>query len=173
MQSSLTTPRLLIEPLGLNDTDFIFQLLNTEGWIKFIGNKNIQSKEDANAYIKKITENKNYSYLVVRLKENKTELGIVTFIKREYLQHHDIGFAFLPEHAGKGYAYEAASAYLSDLLVNNKFSQLLATTLPENTSSISLIKKLGLKYKEEIKEENEILHVYEVSAEDLKHKQPI
>ncbi len=167
MQSSLTTARLLIEPLSLNDSDFIFRLLNTEGWIRFIGNKNIETKNDADAYIKKITENKNYSYLVVRSKQDKKDLGIVTFIKREYLPHHDIGFAFLPEFTGKGYAYEAAYAFLNDLLINNKFSHLLATTLPENVNSISLIKKLGLKYEKEIMEENETLHVYEVSADKL------
>ena len=57
----LRTERLLIKPLALTDDDFIFELVNTEGWIRFIGNRNIPSQDEARAYIQKVLENENVS----------------------------------------------------------------------------------------------------------------
>jgi len=34
-------------------------------------------------------------------------------IKRDYLEHPDIGFAFLPEFTGKGFAFEIADATMT------------------------------------------------------------
>ncbi len=61
----LTTSRLVIEPLTLNDNDFIFKLVNTEGWLKFIGDRNIKSTDEAADYIRKILASKNIFYWVI------------------------------------------------------------------------------------------------------------
>ena len=83
----LITERLLIKPLALTDADFIFELVNTEGWIRFIGNRNIASQDEARAYIQKVLENENVSYWVVQRKESLDAIGIITYIKRDYLEH--------------------------------------------------------------------------------------
>jgi ribosomal-protein-alanine N-acetyltransferase len=160
MNNSLTTSRLLIEPLGEGDKNFICRLLNTKGWIRFIGNRNIHSEEDAAAYIQKIITNLNTKYWVVKLNDSLTAIGIITFIKRDYLEHHDIGFAFLTEFEGKGYAYESANAVMKYLMESLNLPYILATTIPENASSIKLLKKLGLHFEKEIEIDNEKLHVY-------------
>ena len=157
---NLTTDRLIIKPLTVSDGDFIQELVNTEGWLKFIGNRNVNSPADAGAYIQKILDNKNVSYWVVQLKDSMNKIGIVTYIKRDYLDHHDIGFAFLPGFAGKGYAYEATHAVLTKLVAKDKLTHILATTVPENVSSIKLLEKLGLAFEREIELEKEKIHVY-------------
>jgi RimJ/RimL family protein N-acetyltransferase len=160
MKTSIITERLLIDLLATSDEDFIFEIVNTKGWLKFIGDRNIHSKEDAAVYIKKILSNSNIIYYIVRLKENKIPAGIISFIKRDYLQHWDIGFAFLPKFEGRGYAFEAAKEVLLAAIKNPEHSNIFATTLPGNVSSIKLLKKLGLIFKEEIQVENELLHLY-------------
>lgn len=92
--SLIETPRLILNSLNLNDNQFIFGLLNAEGWIKFIGDRNIASKEDAQTYIQKILDNKNIFYWIVKLKDPGEKIGLVTFIKRDYLSHHDIVLHF-------------------------------------------------------------------------------
>ena len=82
MKTSIITERLLIDFLSTGDEDFMLELVNTKGWLKFIGDRNIHSKEDAAAYIKKILSNSNIIYYVVRVKENKFPAGIISFIKR-------------------------------------------------------------------------------------------
>jgi [ribosomal protein S5]-alanine N-acetyltransferase len=150
MQTHLTTIRLELSPLELSDSAFIFDLLNTENWIRFIGNRNINSDEDAVNYIQKIRDNADARYKVVRLKNALTPIGVITFIKRHYLDHWDIGFAFLPDYAKKGYAFEATQAVLDDVKQDNSHAFVLATTLKDNVNSISLLEKLGLKYEKDM-----------------------
>ncbi len=150
MQSNLATKRLVLNPLELRDSPFIFDLLNTENWIRFIGNRNINSDEDALNYIQKIKDNPDADYKVVRLKDELTPIGVITFIKRHYLEHWDIGFAFLPEFNKKGYAFEATRAVLAVNKLDKSHQFILATTLKDNANSINLLNKLGLEYKEDI-----------------------
>lgn len=159
--TNIQTNRLLITPLTERDSDFIFEILNTEGWIKYIGERNIKSIGDAALYIHKIISNPNYTYLVFKLKENKKPIGLVTLIKRPYLAHCDIGFAILPKYEKMGYAYEASLKYIDVLERSKLYFKLVAITVPENVNSISLLKKLGFNYSENIVEENEILAVYQ------------
>lgn len=159
MQNQITTARLQLTLLSLQDHNFIITLLNTEGWIKFIGQRNIRTKADAIAYINKIMSNPNIFYWVASTKENNSPIGIISFIKRAYLDHFDIGFALLPEYNGYGYAFEAAKEVLL-MVSNNAFYPVLATTIPQNIHSIKLLKKLGLHFEKEINVENEVLHVY-------------
>ncbi len=159
-----TTTRLLIEGLSTSDNQFIYELVNTDGWLRFIGDRKIHSPLQATDYIQKILDNPNVCYWVVRLKENLASIGIITLIKRNYLEHHDIGFAFLPAFNGYGYAYEAAAEVLQSTLSNEKFSHILATTIPENASSIKLLGRLGLTFERELEHEHTLLHVYGIPA---------
>jgi RimJ/RimL family protein N-acetyltransferase len=157
---AITTSRLLIASLSENDADFILQLLNSKGWIKYIGNRDIYSQSDAMAYIRKINENPDITYWTVKLKDDYVTIGLVTLIKREHLEFSDIGFAFLPGFFGKGYAYEATKAILLDLKTNRVLDHILAITMPENLASIKLIGKLGLKYEKTIKQGEDMLNLY-------------
>ena len=160
MHTSFITARLLLNELTVNDAAFIKKLVNTEGWIKFIGERNVKSHEDAVAYIQKIIDNPNTNYLVVTRRDSQIPIGIVTFIKRDYLEHHDIGFAFLPQYIGQGYAYEATAAVLESLLKNPLHQCILATTLKKNINSIRLLERLNFKFDREIEAGNEKLSVY-------------
>lgn len=167
MQATITTNRLLLEPLSPNDNDFIVELVNSEGWLRYIGDRKIHSLEDAAAYIQKINDNPDITYWVAKLKEDFIPIGIVTLIKRAYLEHHDIGFAFLPAFTNHGYAFEATQEVLSHISCNAGHSHILATTLPENKSSIRLLEKLGLQLSKEIEVGNEKLHVYGMAINQL------
>ena len=160
MQNNLSTERLSLAILTLDDHEFISRLVNSKGWIEFIGDRNVHSKEDAIAYINKILGTENLFYWVVRQKTTGIPIGIISFLKRAYLDHFDIGFAFLPEYFGNGYALEAAKEVLSVVSLNPIYNPILATTIPDNTKSIKLLNKLGLHFQKEIEVGNERLHVY-------------
>lgn len=151
----ITTKRHIIKQLSETDAFFILELLNTEGWITYIGNRDINSEVDALHYIQRINSNPDIDYRTVILKETHTTLGLITIIKRDYLECRDIGFAFLPAYTKQGHAYEATKAILDTLNEN-----ILAITLPENKASIRLIEKLGLNFKGIIENENEKLFLY-------------
>jgi [ribosomal protein S5]-alanine N-acetyltransferase len=160
MQNDYATARLSLSKLQLSDSIFIQQLVNTEGWIQFIGDRNIHTEEAAIAYIEKLLNSAHITYWVVRLKEDPIPIGVVTLIKRDYLDHYDIGFAFLPEYGRKGYAFEAATAILEAVTQYPQHTKILATTLKNNNSSIQLLQKLGFHFEKEIERDNEKLLVF-------------
>jgi RimJ/RimL family protein N-acetyltransferase len=133
MQINYKTERLFLRELTAADNAFIFE---------FIGDRNIKTSEDADKYIQKIIANADVNYRVVILQKNDTAIGLVTCIKRNYLNHSDIGFAFLPVYNKQGYAFEATREVLNDLLKSGQHTTVLATTIPDNSfMSLLLIKK--------------------------------
>lgn len=159
------TSRIILEDLKVTDNHFILELLNTEGWIRFIGERNIKTPDEAATYIKKIQHNPVVQYYVIRLKASNNAIGIISFIKRDYLSHHDIGFALLPAFEKKGYAHEAAEVVLKHFTKDIAHSKILATTVPDNTSSIALLKKLGFSFEQKIKTGNTELNVFAITRD--------
>lgn len=157
----IPTERLFIEPLSTKEAPFIFELVTTKEWIKYIGDRNINNEDDAKAYIEKTINNRDTSFWTVSLKDTKTSIGVITLIKRDYLDSPDIGFAFLPAFFNKGYAYEATHAVIQHYKENEGLNNIIAITLPENTTSIKLLKKLGLTFIKTIHENNEELYMFQ------------
>jgi RimJ/RimL family protein N-acetyltransferase len=62
---------------------------------------------------------------------------------RDGMEHPDIGFAFLPQYFGKGYAFEAATSVLEFMKLNTNIKVLQAITLPRDKASVKLLKSLG------------------------------
>lgn len=160
MQTNFRTERLQLEPLAEKHVSFIKELVNTAGWLKFIGDRNVHNDEDALAYINKIKNMSTVTYWVASTIENDLPIGIITCIKRDYLTHKDIGFAFLPMYAGKGFAYEAAKEILNCLTAITDDKKMQACTIPSNTNSIKLLEKMGFIFQEQIEHDGELLSIY-------------
>lgn len=146
MDPLFETERLFIRQLDLSDAAFMLELVNTPAWLQYIGNRNVHTIEDAERYLangvlKSYAENGYGGWLIV-LKESGQSVGVCGLFQRAYLPAPDLGFAFLPDHAGKGYAYEAATATLA--YVKQQFTYLdtlYAITIPENSRSVRLLEK--------------------------------
>ena len=160
MYINIETQRLTIRPKNLKDAEFIIDLVNSDGWLKFIGNRNISDINDAEKYIQKIHDNTHFYYSVFELKETQKAIGIVTFLERENETFPDIGFALIPDFGNNGYAFEATKAYLEEIIKINKYDNIIAITIPENQKSINLLEKLGLRYGGDYKEGNETLSYF-------------
>jgi len=154
------TERLSLIPLNVDDASFIFQLVNTKGWIQFIGDRNILNVGLSKMYIQQLLDNDKINYWVVHLKKEKIPLGVVTIIKKDYLPFHDIGFAFLEKYQGKGYAFEAAKRIINYAMNEIKMENIAAVTQLDNIRSIQLLEKLGLRYHGIIENNGENLNLY-------------
>ncbi len=161
MFKTTETERLKIRPMCLQDAEFILSLVNSAGWIKYIGDRKINNIHDSEQYIQKIRSNPNYFYHIFELKGTAIPIGIVTFLFREDYKYPDIGFAILPTYENKGYAFEASKKYLDTVCETESIQKVIAITLPQNSSSIKLLQKLGLNYKEIIMEGEEQLLLFE------------
>ncbi|WP_228853054.1 GNAT family N-acetyltransferase [Aegicerativicinus sediminis] len=160
MYKNIETERLRIRPINLMDAEFIINLVNSKGWLKFIGDRKVFNINDAENYIKKILDNPNYYYSVFELKDSGQAIGIVTFLNRENQDFPDIGFALLPEFEKNGYTTEASKAYLDEIIKSKAYKNIIAITLPNNYKSIGLLKKLGLKHEYDFEGDNETLSLF-------------
>jgi [ribosomal protein S5]-alanine N-acetyltransferase len=156
----LETNRLVLKELSATVAGFIIELLNTAEWIRYIGNRNVATHDDAINYIQKITNNKTADCWVVELKNEQTPIGIITYFKRDYLEYKDIGFAFLPAYTKKGYAMEATECVLNEILKNDPGRIIYAITLAGNLKSVKLLGKLGFHIERELNTEEEHLLLY-------------
>jgi RimJ/RimL family protein N-acetyltransferase len=150
MKYILETDRLKLRELTIEDADFIITLLNSPGWLEFIGERNVRTKEQAKAYIengpiKSYAEN-GFGLSLVETKDTLEPIGMCGMLKRDSLDSPDIGFAFLQEFTGKGYAFEIANATLSNVRDRLNILKVSAIIKPGNERSIRLIEKLGLRF---------------------------
>jgi len=165
IQNSFKTKRLLIEPLKISDADFIFELINTDTWIRFIGDKKIYSLSDAVNYTEMICSSPERHYWVAIDEKTLKKIGIITVIQRDYLPVADFGFAFLPEFQNSGFGFEATKPVLEFILNQPEFPELLATTMIENRASQKLLIKLGFTFVKEMIVDNYASYCYSISSE--------
>lgn len=145
----IQTPRLILRELTPDDAPFMLELLNSPGWLTYIGDRNIYNVEDAQMYIevKNIPsyQQHNFGFYAVELRDDQVVIGTCGMAQRDFLDDPDIGFAFLPEYTGKGYALEAAQAVMEFAQQDLGLQRILAFTLPVNKPSIRLLEKIGLR----------------------------
>lgn len=149
--AELETRRLALRRLVAADAAFYYALVTDPAWIRFIGDKNLKSVEEAR---KSLVEGPIAAYartgfglLRVERKSDGAALGICGLIKRDTLEDVDLGFAFLPEYRGQGYAAEAAEASVAHARDVLRMKRLVAIASPENTDSLKLLTRLGMKHE--------------------------
>jgi len=158
------TERLFLIPSAVEDADFVLELMNTPKWLKYIGDRNVNTKEDAEKYISEKMlpqyERLGYGNFTVVRKSDGAKIGSCGLYDREGLEGIDIGFAFLPEFEGQGYGYESSSKVLELALKKYGITQLNAITSKLNLGSQKLLEKLGFKFDKYItlpKDKEEIM----------------
>lgn len=150
---SLFTDRLVIRRMtpSMVDANFMLQLLNDPSWLRFIGDRNVRTIDDAKRYITggplSMYARLGYGMCIVEHREANCPIGICGLVKRDYLDAPDLGFAFLPQYWGSGFAFEAASATLDHGIHVLQMSRILATTRIDNQASQALLKKLGFQFE--------------------------
>ncbi len=150
----LETEWLVLREFSIDDAEFILTLLNTPGWLKYIGDKNVRSVEDAVDYlekgpIKSYKEN-GFGLWLTSIKNNSTPIGMCGLVNRESLDDIDIGFALLPEYSNLGYGYEITYATINYANHVLRIEKVVAITDSNNIPSIKLLNKLGLQFEKSL-----------------------
>ena len=146
------TERLILRRLSTDDAEFILGLLNEPSFLRYIGDKGVRNLDDARHYILtgpvESYERNGFGLYLVELKEARLPIGMCGLVKRDGLTDADVGFAFLPAYWSKGYAVESASAVLAYAREVLALKRILGITLPDNQSSIKVLKKIGLSFEQ-------------------------
>ena len=148
----ISSERLTLRLFNIDDAEFVYELLNDPSWIKNIGDRGITSLEKAKEWITNgpllSQSQKGFSFYAVTVKDSGITIGTCGLIKRDVLDHVDIGYAFLPRYGGEGYAFEAARATMDYAHNVLNLPKLAAITAPENIKSNKLLLKLGFTFED-------------------------
>jgi RimJ/RimL family protein N-acetyltransferase len=166
----MNLPAIQLRPLAETDASFIRKLVNTPDWLRFIGDRNVHSDDDALQYIRKIMSNPAFGYQVIIDQKDGTPMGVITLLQRENLPHPDLGFALLPEFAGKDIAFRASKMVLNQVVENTDFDCLMAITLEENNRSVRLLERLGFCLEGPKQRDGELVQVYMLELNPIRNQ---
>ncbi len=165
ISTPLYTERLLIRPLTADDACFMFELVNSKGWLAFIGDRGIRSKDDAVNYIATILAKPDFYYYVLQNKHTMESVGILSFMQRAGYDYPDIGFALLPDYYKQGYGHEASQHYLEKIFACAPYQKVMAICDEKNELSARLLTKLGFTCMQKERENGKSLDVYVIGQE--------
>ena len=143
--------RLILRRMSPHDADFIHALLNDPDYVRHIGDRGVRSRAAAVRYIEAVAV-ASYArhgfglYLVVR-RSDGVPLGMTGLVRRDGFDEVELGYAFLPQYRGSGYALEAARAALRHGRERFGLARIVATCTPDNHDSIKLLRRLGLTFE--------------------------
>jgi ribosomal-protein-alanine N-acetyltransferase len=144
------TERLVLDELTVGrDEGFVLMLLNEPGFLDNIGDRGVRDLAGAAGYIEK---GPGASYAAngfglwrVTEKASGRPVGICGLIKRDVLEHPDVGYAFLRSAWGQGFAEEAARASLAHGRGVLGLGTIVAITTPNNEGSMRVLEKIGFR----------------------------
>ena len=151
----LETERLVLSRLSYDHCEFIFELVNEPSFKQYIGDKDVNSMEDARRYLREGPIESyhlfGYGLFLVTLKDTKEPAGICGLVRREEFDDPDLGFAFLSRYRRNGYAGESAEAVLEYGFGSLELGRIIAIADPDNEPSVRLLERLGFVYECEVR----------------------
>ena len=170
------TERLILREIVPSDIDAMFALdADPEVHKYLLDSKPVKNKEDSKKVIEFIRQQyteRGIGRWAVILKETGEFLGwsgLKLNIGEEelngYTHFYDIGYRFIKNHWGKGYATESSKAALQYAFANLKLKTIYGITEIENQASHNVLLKIGLKHIENFQygKDNSTLRWYEIN----------
>ena len=143
---TLTTAQLELRWPKHSDKTWIYALNHDPLWLRFIGNRGVNSLLDACVYIDNAVEHfktNGYGLFAIEDRLSRKAVGICGLINRGLFSAPDLGFALLPEARGKGFGFEACEAVIQFAREQLYVDYLTAMTHVDNTHSQNLLRRLG------------------------------
>ena len=160
----LTTERLTLRQLSIDDQQNIFALRSDPEVNKYLGREPSKTIEDAISFISKINDNikKNNSlYWVITLTATKTFVGTICLF--DFLTETnscEIGYELMLKYQGQGIMKEAAEKVIDYAFQTLNLKKIAAFTHNGNQHSAKLLNKLNFLKSAEADKENPDLDIF-------------
>ncbi len=144
----LETSRLIIENFNKSDVPNWAKIENDADVRRFVDGK-VLSFEESSEYVEiniRQYQTHGYGRYAVRLKENRTLIGMCGFLNEPY--GIDFGYRYSKGSWGKGLGFEAAKEVLAYGFSELGLERVVGLTAEQNIRSIRILEKLGFKFEE-------------------------
>ncbi|WP_288459232.1 GNAT family N-acetyltransferase [uncultured Chryseobacterium sp.] len=170
----LETQRLILRKFEETDAERLFLLDSDPEVMKYIGVPPLSDITESENVIKMIQQqylDNGVGRLAVIEKETGLLIGwsglkLITQEINGYNNIYDLGYRFIPEYWGKGYALESAKASLDFGFNDLKAETIYAHAHSENEGSNHILRKLGFEKTGEFTEPDGICFWYELQHQN-------
>ncbi|RZJ63192.1 MAG: N-acetyltransferase [Flavobacterium sp.] len=174
MKTTIESERLVFRELRPSDDGAMFALDSDPDVMRYLGVKPLESIEQTREIIKNI--NQQYlDYGIGRwaaiLKDSNTFIGWagLKFIRQlnGVENTYDLGYRFLKPYWGKGYGHESAKAFIDFGFDEMRLPRITAYVDVNNSASIRILEKCGLKFVNNFMDEGDLCAWYEIDNQHL------
>jgi RimJ/RimL family protein N-acetyltransferase len=164
------TPRLTLRQLTVNDAAAFFALNSHPDVMRLTGEPPLQSEDEARDALAKYPDfdTVGYGRWGCVLKHDQSIIGFCGLKYLSDLDEVDLGYRFLPEHWGKGYATEACRASVTFGFDVLNLDHIIGLVLPENVASIRVLQKVGMRPDGEINYDGHCALRFVVNRDELR-----
>lgn len=156
MIQQIETARLLMRPFTNNDAANLFKLDSNPEVHRYLGNNPVHSPEQISGVIASVQQQYEQYGIGRWITIEKSSGDFIGWSGLKWItepengkQHfYDVGYRFVPEHWGKGYATEATLASLYYGFTRLTAPEIIGTVHQENKASRRVLEKCGLLYVE-------------------------
>ena len=146
-----TTERLMHRTFTVADADVAYALNSDPEVLRYTGDVPLTSVSHARQFIAGYTDfdTVGYGRWACVLRQTQVVIG---FCGLKYLPDMgvvDVGFRLLPRYWGMGLATEACTACVAFGFETIGLKQIVAYVMPENTASVRVLEKSGLRFETE------------------------
>jgi ribosomal-protein-alanine N-acetyltransferase len=160
----LTTERLTLRQLSIDDQQDILALRSDPNINKFLNRQLCKTNEDAINFINKVNDNIEKSdtyYWAITLTDTKTLLGTICLFGFSSENNScEIGYELMTKFQGQGIMKEAAQVVIDYVFQALKFKKILAFTHYDNENSTNLLLKFNFVKSIETDKENPNLNIF-------------
>jgi RimJ/RimL family protein N-acetyltransferase len=147
----IDTERLILRPFTLDDAEAWLPLISLPEIIRYTGDIPATTVDEARECLRtrplRDYAVHGYGRMAVIEKSTRRLVGFSGLKYLEDLREVDIGYRFLPDCWGKGYATESAGVLMEQGRREHGFRRIVGMAHPDNAASIHVLEKLGLGFE--------------------------
>ncbi len=156
--TGIETNRLVLRHWQENsiDRDVFFRLNSDPDIMRFFPARRTRIESDALFdKVRSLVETRGYSWAAACVKGSDIPVGFtgiapVDYFSAPFLPADEIGWRFVPEVWGQGYATEAAAALLDHAHTELAIQRIVAFAVRTNVKSIAVMERLGMRERPDL-----------------------
>lgn len=150
--------------LSTDDAESFYALNMNKEVLKYTGDVPFASIDAAYDFLAQYDQYKKYQVgrMAVLLKSSSEFIGWCGLKYSPECDEYDIGFRFYQQHWNKGYATETAKECLDYGFKVKNIDRILGRAAEENTASVKVLQKIGMKFKAKFDFEGHQGVIYEI-----------
>jgi RimJ/RimL family protein N-acetyltransferase len=163
---AIETSRLILRSFTLDDIEAAYAMNLDQEVSKYTGDGGVVSKEEIERRIKEDVlgdyQKHGYGRMAVGINGGPDFIGFCGLKYLEDMRKVDLGYRFMSDYWGKGYATESCNAVLRMGFDQLKLNEIIAMVLPKNKASIRVLEKLNFDFSHSFEEDDMLIDLYKL-----------